>query len=90
MLQQLGSNSTTVSQVIESEDKVVFKAIQDGIDRYNTHHIISNAQKVIAMIVQVLASMGLVTIKQVQKWTLLDTDFTIPGEELGMSLNLIL
>ena len=48
MLQQLGSNCTTVSQVIESEDKAVFKAIQDGIDRYNTHHTISNAQKVIA------------------------------------------
>ena len=90
MFEQLGSNCTTVSQVIESEDRAVFKAIQDGIDRYNTHHIISNAQKVIVMIVQVLASMGLVTIKQVQKWTLLDTDFTIPGGELGMSLNLIL
>ena len=46
LLQQLGSNCTTVSQVIESEDKAVFKAIQDGIDRYNTHHLISNAQKV--------------------------------------------
>ena len=46
MFQKLGSNSTTITQVIESEDKAVFKAIQDGIDRYNTHHIISNAQKV--------------------------------------------
>ena len=46
MFQQLGSNCTTVSQVIESEDKAVFKAIQDGIDRYNTHHLISNAQRV--------------------------------------------
>ena len=46
LLQQLGSNCTTISQVIESEDKAVFKAIQDGIDRYNTHHLISNAQKV--------------------------------------------
>ena len=48
MFQQLGSNCTTVSQVIESEDKAVFKAIQDGIDRYNTHHLISNAQRVLA------------------------------------------
>ena len=46
MLKELGSNCTTVSQVIESEDKAVFKAIQDGIDCYNTHHLISNAQKV--------------------------------------------
>ena len=44
--QQLGSSCTTVSQVIETEDKAVFKAIQDGIDRYNTAHLISNAQKV--------------------------------------------
>ena len=50
MFQQLGSNCTTVSQVIESEDKAVFKAIQDGIDRYNTHQSISNAQKVIGRI----------------------------------------
>ena len=35
-----------MSQVIETEDKAVFKAIQDGIDRYNTNLIISNAQKV--------------------------------------------
>ena len=46
MLQQLGSNCTTVSQVIESEDKAVFKAIQDGINCYNIHHLISNVQKV--------------------------------------------
>ena len=38
MLQQLDSNCTTVSQVIESEDKAVLKAIQDGIYSYNTHH----------------------------------------------------
>ena len=52
MFEQLDSNCTTVSQVIESEDKAVFKAIQDGIDRYNKHHIISNAQKVTAKIVR--------------------------------------
>ena len=46
MLAELGTNCTTVSQVIETEDKTVFKAIQDGIDRYNTNLIISNAQKV--------------------------------------------
>jgi len=46
MFQELGSECTTVSQVIETEDKAVFKAIQDGIDRYNMNLIISNAQKV--------------------------------------------
>ena len=51
MLKELGSNCTTVSQVIENEDKAVFKAIQDGIDRYNTHHLISNAQKVKIVII---------------------------------------
>jgi len=83
MFEQLGTNCTTVSQVIESEDKVVFKAIQDGIDRYNTHHLISNAQKVVTTRNYCAKFSGLI---QVQKWTLLDTDFTIPGGELGMSV----
>ena len=92
MFQQLGSNCTTVSQVIESEDKTVFKAIQDGIDRYNTHHLISNAQKVCVRAcvracmhayVRTCTKIN-ICVLQVQKWTLLDTDFTIAGGELGM------
>ena len=47
MFREIGSECTTVSQVIETEDEAVFKAIQDGIDRYNTSHIVSEAQKVI-------------------------------------------
>ena len=47
MFKELGCKCTTVSQVIETEDKAVFKAIQDGIDRYNTNQSISNAQKVV-------------------------------------------
>ena len=50
MLQQLSSNCTTVSQVIESEDKAVFKAIDDGIDRYNKHHIIAKRVQIIASV----------------------------------------
>ena len=56
MFEELGTNCTTVSQVIETEDKAVFKAIQDGIDRYNTHHIISNAQKVYGVFILTLLS----------------------------------
>ena len=46
MFEELGTNSTTVSQVISSKDKIVFKAIQDGIDRYNTQHSQTNLDKV--------------------------------------------
>ena len=44
--EQFNCNCTTVSQVLDTEDKAVFKAIQDGIARYNAHQSISNAQKV--------------------------------------------
>jgi len=44
--EELGTNCTTVSQVINSKDKMVFKAIQDGIDRYNTQHSITDGYKV--------------------------------------------
>ena len=40
---ELGTNCRTVSQVINSKDKEVFKVIQDGIDFYNTHKINNNA-----------------------------------------------
>ena len=49
--EKFGCNCTTVSQILDTEDKVVFKAIQDGIDRYNTHLLISNAQKVQDLII---------------------------------------
>ena len=44
--EELGTNCTTVSQVINSKDKIVFKAIQDGIDHYNMQHSISDWYKV--------------------------------------------
>jgi len=46
MFEELGTNCTAVSQVINSKDKIVFKAIQDGIDHYNTQHSISDWYKV--------------------------------------------
>ena len=46
MLKELGSNCTTVSQVIQRKDKAVVKAIKDGIESYNTGCLISDAYKV--------------------------------------------
>ena len=60
MFQQLGCNCTTVSQVIESEDNAVFKAIQDGIDRYNARQSISNAQKVFQILTELRPPLNLV------------------------------
>ncbi|XP_065883895.1 long-chain-fatty-acid--CoA ligase ACSBG2-like isoform X3 [Dysidea avara] len=47
MFQELGTKCTTVSQVIETEDRAVFKDIQDGIDRYNDSPSLNNAQKIL-------------------------------------------
>ena len=44
-IEQLGSPCTKVSEIIETKDSAVFKAIQDGLDRANKHAI-SNAQVV--------------------------------------------
>ena len=44
--EELGTNCTTISQVIDSEDKAVYKAIQDGIELYNSRENISEIQKV--------------------------------------------
>jgi len=46
IFEELGTNCTTVSQVINSKDKTIFKAIQDGIDRYNTQHSKTDLEKV--------------------------------------------
>ena len=52
MFEELGTNCTRVSQVINSKDKIVFKAIQDGIDRYNTQHSQTNVDKVCMYVTQ--------------------------------------
>ena len=45
LVSSLGSSATKVSQVIETQDKAVYTAIQEGIDKAN-EEAISNAAKV--------------------------------------------
>ena len=45
MVRELGSRNTTVSGIIEEQDKAVFAAIQEGLDRANQQST-SRAQKV--------------------------------------------
>nr|XP_033792785.1 long-chain-fatty-acid--CoA ligase ACSBG2-like [Geotrypetes seraphini] len=66
--QKLGSRATRVSEVINSKDSAVYKAIQEGIERVNKRAE-SNAHRV-------------------QKWTILDKDFSIYGGELGPTMKL--
>ena len=69
MFEELGTNCTTVSQVIETEDKAVFKSIQDGIDRYNTQHIISTAQRVWNILRATLQCICIKVPVDMHKWT---------------------
>ena len=61
MFQELGTKCTTVSQVIETEDRAVFKDIQDGIDRYNDSPSLNNAQKVLTTIFNVSTNLIMYT-----------------------------
>lgn len=63
LCRKLGSNSTRVSEIAGGRDRVVYAAIQEGINRVNEKST-SNAQRI-------------------QKWTVLEKDFSIPGGELG-------
>ncbi|XP_016326933.1 long-chain-fatty-acid--CoA ligase ACSBG2-like isoform X2 [Sinocyclocheilus anshuiensis] len=65
---KLGSNSTRVSEIAGGRDRVVYAAIQEGINRVN-EKATSNAQRI-------------------QKWTVLEKDFSIPGGELGPTMKL--
>ena len=43
-LRQLGCSTTKCSEILESQNEVVFKEIQRAIDEYNKHDAISRAQ----------------------------------------------
>ena len=45
LIAQLGSKANTISDIVDSKDKFVYDAIQQGLDKAN-EEAISNAQKV--------------------------------------------
>ncbi|CAI9577656.1 unnamed protein product [Staurois parvus] len=66
--QKIGSKSTKVSDIVGHKDKLVYAAIQEGVNAVNEKSS-SNAQKL-------------------QKWLVLDKDFSIGGGELGPTMKL--
>lgn len=64
----VGSNASTVDEILKGPDAKVMEAIQAGIDKSNKGSV-SNAARV-------------------QRWTILPTDVSIPGGELGPTLKL--
>ncbi|XP_073455162.1 long-chain-fatty-acid--CoA ligase ACSBG2 isoform X1 [Aquarana catesbeiana] len=66
--QKIGSKSAKVSDIIGHKDKLVYAAIQEGVNAVNERSN-SNAQKV-------------------QKWLILDKDFSVVGGELGPTMKL--
>lgn len=66
--QKIGSKSVKVSDIVGHKDKLVYAAIQEGVNAVNERSN-SNAQKV-------------------QKWLILDKDFSVVGGELGPTMKL--
>ena len=80
-----------VTQVIQTQDKVVYDAIQKALDMVN-QEAVSNAAKVCCkqgssswfqMLFILVANVIFIT-AQVKKFFLLPQDFSIPGGELGV------
>ncbi|XP_054395425.1 long-chain-fatty-acid--CoA ligase ACSBG2 isoform X6 [Pongo abelii] len=61
----LGSQASTVTEIVKQPDPLVYKAIQQGINAVN-QEVMNNAQKI-------------------QKWVILEKDFSIYGGELAFS-----
>ncbi|KAI3372629.1 hypothetical protein L3Q82_023098 [Scortum barcoo] len=66
--QRNGVTATKVSEIIANKEPVIYKAIQEGLERVNARAT-SNAQKV-------------------QKWVILERDFSVTGGELGPTMKL--
>ncbi|XP_058281100.1 long-chain-fatty-acid--CoA ligase ACSBG2 isoform X2 [Hylobates moloch] len=64
----LGSQASTVTEIVKQQDPLVYKAIQQGINAVN-QEAMNNAQKI-------------------QKWVILEKDFSIYGGELGPMMKL--
>ncbi|XP_054395424.1 long-chain-fatty-acid--CoA ligase ACSBG2 isoform X5 [Pongo abelii] len=64
----LGSQASTVTEIVKQPDPLVYKAIQQGINAVN-QEVMNNAQKI-------------------QKWVILEKDFSIYGGELGPMMKL--
>lgn len=60
---EVGSPATTVPEIVELQDPLVYSAIQKGIEAVN-QEATSNSQRI-------------------QKWVILEKDFSIYGGELG-------
>ncbi|XP_018871793.3 long-chain-fatty-acid--CoA ligase ACSBG2 isoform X1 [Gorilla gorilla gorilla] len=64
----LGSQASTVTEIVKQQDPLVYKAIQQGINAVN-QEAMNSAQKI-------------------QKWVILEKDFSIYGGELGPMMKL--
>ncbi|XP_044086762.1 long-chain-fatty-acid--CoA ligase ACSBG1 isoform X3 [Neovison vison] len=67
-LKRVGSKATTVSEIVDTKDEAVYRAIEQGIQRVN--------------------SKAAARPYCIQKWAILQRDFSISGGELGPTMKL--